>query len=468
MVIQQGGVRMSMNKMLLKKYITSLAKNLRLTLARQISLTPTQYNLTAHNSKRIIVLGINNIPTHRIRPLSDFSNDIGKYIGLGDAYPIRVTWGINQSVQLEIAKPVAFYEKVGVQDLEFDKSKDTIPLGIDILDKQIELDFQDPMTTHVLLSGQTQSGKTNALKYMIWAITKQNPDAKLMIFDTGDGVSFDGFENHPSLLLPITKTSDDAMSALDIAKNILADRNNTGNRLFIIADELRHLLKNTSNGQDTLSEIAAMGAKYRIHLILATQHPQKQLLGGRQISELIDNLTTRLSGKVITAMNSNIALGLPGLGAEKLTGHGEFLINNHHYSNRFLFPFFDGNDLIRYPEREYSIVDGPLQRLHNQGGRPNKAYTIAEFENIISYLTVSLISTQGNLSQRGACELIKTTCNIDLNRREAKQLMDMTKRIIRETWQCMKQGKTDDKNRTNLSEKIQKRSTQDTLKVFQD
>jgi DNA segregation ATPase FtsK/SpoIIIE-like protein len=97
--------------------------------------------------------------------------------------------------------------------------------------------------------------------------------------------------------------------------------------LFVFIDELKALIDDSNVAAPYLARIAAAGAEFGLHLVLATQYPQIKMLGS---AELKRNLSTRLCGKVDSADAASNALGLPDTGAESLQGYGDFLLRDFH------------------------------------------------------------------------------------------------------------------------------------------
>jgi DNA segregation ATPase FtsK/SpoIIIE-like protein len=92
----------------------------------------------------------------------------------------------------------------------------------------------------------------------------------------------------------------------------------------VIVDEVYALLEAGGDAAaSAISGIASVGREFGIHLILATQHPLADAIGGSLAKA---NLPLRLCGKVRDANAAYMATGVKQSGAEGLTGEGDFIL----------------------------------------------------------------------------------------------------------------------------------------------
>ena len=88
----------------------------------------------------------------------------------------------------------------------------------------------------------------------------------------------------------------------------------------IIVDELADLFIQAPDIKEILCRLAQLGRAAGIHLILATQRPDRETITGR----LKVNIPSRLALTVASVYDSRIILDQTG--AEKLTGKGDFIL----------------------------------------------------------------------------------------------------------------------------------------------
>jgi DNA segregation ATPase FtsK/SpoIIIE-like protein len=116
-----------------------------------------------------------------------------------------------------------------------------------------------------------------------------------------------------------------------------------------------------------LARIAAAGAEFGLHLVLATQYPQIKMLGS---AELKRNLSTRLCGKVDSADAASNALGLPDTGAESLQGYGDFLLRDFSGLARLTVAKLESTHVERLTRTEVKRLDLPEADAVYQEPRP--------------------------------------------------------------------------------------------------
>jgi S-DNA-T family DNA segregation ATPase FtsK/SpoIIIE len=94
--------------------------------------------------------------------------------------------------------------------------------------------------------------------------------------------------------------------------------------LFVVVDEVRELLDLGGQAVATaIQRIAALGRELGLHVVVATQHPLADALGG---SIAKANLPLRLTGRVADANAAYLATGVKDSGAQTLQGNGDFLV----------------------------------------------------------------------------------------------------------------------------------------------
>ncbi|WP_315724911.1 MULTISPECIES: DNA translocase FtsK [unclassified Bradyrhizobium] len=223
------------------------------------------------------------------------------------------------------------------------KSTVSFPIGIDVEGHMIVADFADPNTCHALVAGSTGSGKSEWLKAMVASmLLRSSPEqVKIALIDPKI-LTFAGVEGSPYLWRPVATTLTEALRILrDAVKEMdaryaILKRENVVNLgeyiqagktdlpfLILIFDEFADLIL---TGKDDRKEfealvarIAGKGRAAGIHLVLATQRPDRAVVTGL----IKSNLPLKVCLKVANAVNAQIVLDEPG--AESLFGKGDLL-----------------------------------------------------------------------------------------------------------------------------------------------
>jgi DNA segregation ATPase FtsK/SpoIIIE-like protein len=109
--------------------------------------------------------------------------------------------------------------------------------------------------------------------------------------------------------------------------------------VLLIVDELANLLavmdRDTSKAlQRDLATIAAEGRKFGVHLAACTQKPLSEVTGSLTKS----NMAVRFVGLMVGWQDAQTAADMPGTGAERLAGNGDFIYRNGPLVQRFQAP----------------------------------------------------------------------------------------------------------------------------------
>ena len=173
------------------------------------------------------------------------------------------------------------------------------------------------ITPHILIGGETGSGKSVLFKTVIWQHIKH--DNKVYIADFKGGVDFSkGWHEHAEIITD----EDTALKALDTiadelekrkklffayqVTNVAAYRENSGHmmkRIIFACDEVAELLDKTGADKEQktiiadiekkISLIARQGRAFGIHLLLATQRPDANILPG----QIKNNMNIKICGR---------------------------------------------------------------------------------------------------------------------------------------------------------------------------
>lgn len=201
---------------------------------------------------------------------------------------------------------------------------------------------------HLLVAGTTGSGKSVFLHSLIASlIYRYGPEYLRFIMVDPKLVEFGHYNGIPHMLTTETITdATDALAAMDYliaemearyqlfrqvgATNII-DYNAKINPklvqklpyLVLVVDELADLMSVSKKSFEAkLQRLAQKARAAGIHLVLATQRPDTQVISGT----IKTNFACRVALKVASAVDSGTILG--GGGAEKLLGNGDMLYMN--------------------------------------------------------------------------------------------------------------------------------------------
>jgi S-DNA-T family DNA segregation ATPase FtsK/SpoIIIE len=223
------------------------------------------------------------------------------------------------------------------------KSTVAFPIGIGVEGDPVVADFADPNTCHALIAGSTGSGKSEWLKALVASmLLRSTPEQVQIALIDPKILTFAGVEGSRYLWRPVATTLADAMAILrdavaemDARYQVLArggfvnlgERFKAGKRdipfLVLIFDEFADLIlagrEDKKEFETLVARIAGKGRAAGIHLVLATQRPDRAVVTGLVKA----NLPLKVCLKVANAINAQIVLDEPG--AESLFGRGDLL-----------------------------------------------------------------------------------------------------------------------------------------------
>jgi len=221
------------------------------------------------------------------------------------------------------------------------------PVGLSIEGEWKEGDLAQPEHAHLLVAGTTGSGKSAWLRAFIGSLCAANPPARLrLVLIDPKRTAFSVLRGSPFLDRPLVYPADEPiLSVLDdliremearYARFERAGVEDLGAynaaqptplpRIVCVCDEYADLVLIDSKGRrDVERRIGRLGSKGRaagIHLVLATQQPSRDVIGG----VIKANLSARLAFKVVAPIESRIILDCAG--AESLLGAGDLLFKD--------------------------------------------------------------------------------------------------------------------------------------------
>jgi S-DNA-T family DNA segregation ATPase FtsK/SpoIIIE len=256
------------------------------------------------------------------------------------AEKVRVVAPIPGKSTVGIEAPTENPEIVWLKDVlshkDFNKGDIPIALGKTIDGQPISFDLAT--APHLLVAGQTGSGKSAWLNAMLVSIllTKTPDEVELILIDPKK-VELLPFKNVPHLSVPVITDPDDAVATLnavaiemDARYDLLADRgvrniqtfNKTDHMPFmvVVIDELADLMMTTGKEiEDHIIRIAQKARAVGIHLVLTTQRPSVDVITGR----IKANIPSRMGFRTASHIDSRTIMD--SAGCEKLLGNGDML-----------------------------------------------------------------------------------------------------------------------------------------------
>lgn len=218
-------------------------------------------------------------------------------------------------------------------------SKLSLAMGLDVSGGPVVADLA--RMPHMLIAGQTGSGKSVAINSFICSILfRASPaEAKFILVDP-KRVELTGYNNIPHLLTPVIVEPEKVLSALKWtmaemdrryklfssvgARNIESFNELSGFQalpyIVVIVDELADvMLFAPSEVEGAITRIAQMSRATGIHMIVSTQRPSVDIITGL----IKANIPARVAFAVASQVDSRVVLDVPG--AEKLLGRGDML-----------------------------------------------------------------------------------------------------------------------------------------------
>ena len=248
---------------------------------------------------------------------------------------------------------------------------------------------------HVLIAGQTGSGKSVMINSLISSLLFRNSPAELkLILVDPKQVELAPYNGVPHLLTPVIVEPEKTLSALKWAVNEMERRYSLlaefGHRqiksynndkkieekmpyIVIVIDELADLMMVAARDVEGLIvRIAQKARAVGIHLVLATQRPSVNVITGL----IKANIPARIAFTVASQIDSRTIIDQGG--AEKLLGKGDSLMTTaqHPKPRRVQVAFVDDPELVkvinqiktqRPPDYNDEVVAQPVQ-INNKGG----------------------------------------------------------------------------------------------------
>lgn len=272
------------------------------------------------------------------------------------------------------------------------KSELSFAIGKDISGTPIMADLA--RMPHLLVAGQTGSGKSVMINTILTSLLYRNSpaDLKLILVDPKQ-VELKPYEDIPHLLTPVITEPEKCISALkwavaemerrykalaDVNKRNIAEYNNLKQEegmpnIVIVIDELADLMMMAARDVEALIvRIAQKARAVGIHLVLATQRPSVDVITGL----IKANVPARIAFTTASQVDSRTIIDQ--VGAEKLLGMGDMLLLTADMPKpkRIQGAFIADDETVkvmdfirmqRPPQYDDEVVSQPVQ-LNGKGG----------------------------------------------------------------------------------------------------
>ena len=297
-------------------------------------------------------------PGTRVARLETIAKDIARALS---APNIRIIPNMTGKTAVGVEVPNRQKEKVRLRELMSSGHAEGMRLpmflGKDSSGEPLVLDLT--RMPHVLIAGTTGSGKSVCMNSIImsWIYTKRPDELKLVLVDP-KMVEMSQFADIPHLMTPVVTDMNHAAGILEWTVGKMEERyelfRNTGVRdilgynglgeeeifaklnpaddaararipkklpyMVFVIDELADLMLTNKEVESHIVRIAQKARSVGIHLVLATQRPQANVVTGL----IKANMPCRIGFKVASGMDSRIVLDQKG--AELLLGQGDMMV----------------------------------------------------------------------------------------------------------------------------------------------
>lgn len=255
--------------------------------------------------------------------------------------PIPGKAAVGVEVPNDRIETVSLRNVLECQDARRHASRIAVGLGKDNSGRYIIADIAK--MPHVLIAGQTGSGKSVCINSIIVSILfRATPDEVKLILIDPKVVELSVYNGIPHLIAPVVTDPKKAASALEWAVVEMTSRYkkfaergvrdikgynkalNDGEKpmphMVIIIDELADLMMVCPGEvEDSICRLAQLARAAGMHLVIATQRPSVNVITGI----IKANIPTRIAFLVASQVDSRTIIDHGG--AEKLLGHGDML-----------------------------------------------------------------------------------------------------------------------------------------------
>ncbi len=283
-------------------------------------------------------------PGVKVSRITSLADDIAMHLA---AMSVRIEAPIPGKAAVGVEIPNEKVEMVRLRDVlesaeaRKSPSKIAVGLGKDNSGRYIVADIAK--MPHVLIAGQTGSGKSVCINSIITSILyRAAPDEVRMILIDPKVVELSIYNDIPHLICPVVTDCKKAASALEWAvaemstrykrfaergvrdikgyNKALREGEEPMPQMVIIIDELADLMMVAPGDvEDSICRLAQLARAAGMHLVIATQRPSVNVVTGI----IKANIPTRIAFSVASQVDSRTMIDHGG--AEKLLGNGDML-----------------------------------------------------------------------------------------------------------------------------------------------
>lgn len=233
---------------------------------------------------------------------------------------------------------------------------------------------------HVLIAGETGSGKSTVLRAMITNLILTAVNVKLHLVDLKNGAEFQLFGKCKNVISFCRRLSDAEKLLQELSLEVDRrydlfyngdckdieeyNKRNAKNKLdyeVLIIDEFADL-QHSKLAMNILDELGRKARACGIHMILSTQRPDAKVLNGN----IKANITNVIGLKTLNSTNSSIIIGSTGL--EKLRGKGHGWFKRGSTITEIQSPFLDvdkARKLIKHTYVDKNIEQPKIEIMDN-------------------------------------------------------------------------------------------------------
>lgn len=304
----------------------------------------------------------------KIKQIKSRAEDLGMQLNLSREPMISLAEG---RLVIDIARPdpqtVAFGSIIEQLPQPDKTGCSKTPLGVDLNGRLQFVDLASSNNPHLLVAGTAGGGKSEWLRSAIAGLILSNtPETLRLVLIDPKRTAFAELKESPYLYGPHGLVYPPEHSALDMLDSLIEEMERryklfeqtlvsdlpeyharTGNvlpRIVCVCDEYADLLVDRAATKEVEAAISRLGAKARasgIHLIIATQYPDRKTVGGA----LKMNLSGRVCLRVTTYQQSNMIINQSG--AERLLGRGDLFFLSVGDPVRLQAPYLSAQERAR-------------------------------------------------------------------------------------------------------------------------
>jgi len=279
---------------------------------------------------------------------------LGEEIALALGVPRCRVYRHEGAIRIEVPRPAG--QRVGL--LELCRRLRAVPpvtavLGVGRDGKALLARLPSPDVVHILVSGTTGSGKTEALRAVVASLAllnRQSVCQMVLIDPKSRGLA--PFAGLGHLVTPVVTDMPGAAASLHALAGEMERRDRAGvewPHIVVVIDELADLLMQGSEGVERdLARLVQRGRGAGLHVVAATQKPAASVIG----SLLRSQFPLRVLGRMCSSQDALAGAGIGGTNAESLLGRGDMLAVLGGQAQRFQGAFVSEADIRKVANGE--------------------------------------------------------------------------------------------------------------------